>query len=315
MSDLDPQSKEPRAKWPPRWFISLLVAIPVGFAAYQFLTHTHREQSAALFIGLPTLIAITMIYVPSGGLVTINMLRGIVGFTAFSFLALGEGAVCVLFALPLFGGIGLLVGIGVDLAAWQAKRIDEENERGSRRGMLTLVPLILMSFEGATDWLSFNRHEVVRVERMLEVSSAEVAERLAQAPSLPLELPFILRLGFPMPQHFEREGTEMGDTMSIHFAGGEGSPGDLTLRVAERAPGVIEWNAEEDTSHVAHWLDWKTSRVEWKKIDETHTLVTWTLTYDRLLDPAWWFGPWERYVAGLTGELLIDTCANPAYGE
>ena len=41
------------------------------------------------------------------------------------------------------------------------------------------------------------------------------------------------------------------------------------------------------------------------------TKVTWTLRYDRGLDPSWYFGPWERYAAGLAADYLIDSVATP----
>jgi hypothetical protein len=66
-----------------------------------------------------------------------------------------------------------------------------------------------------------------------------------------------------------------------------------------------------DTSHVAHWLKWEESTVEWFAVDSTHTRVQWTLRYRRLLDPAWYFAPWERYAAGLTADQLIQDAATP----
>jgi hypothetical protein len=35
------------------------------------------------------------------------------------------------------------------------------------------------------------------------------------------------------------------------------------------------------------------------------------LHYRRNLDPAWYFGPWERYGVGLAGKYLIDNLATP----
>ena len=41
------------------------------------------------------------------------------------------------------------------------------------------------------------------------------------------------------------------------------------------------------------------------------TQVTWTLAYERALDPAWYFGPWERYATRLAAGYLIDAVARP----
>ena len=39
--------------------------------------------------------------------------------------------------------------------------------------------------------------------------------------------------------------------------------------------------------------------------------VSWSLRYRRELDPAWYFGPWERYGVGLAAGYLIDNLAAP----
>jgi hypothetical protein len=39
--------------------------------------------------------------------------------------------------------------------------------------------------------------------------------------------------------------------------------------------------------------------------------VRWTIRYRRDLDPAWYFGPWERYAVRLAGNYLIDNVATP----
>ena len=52
--------------------------------------------------------------------------------------------------------------------------------------------------------------------------------------------------------------------------------------------------------------------VSWCPIDARHTEVVWSLHYRRDLDPAWYFGPWERYGVGLAADYLIQNLATPA---
>jgi hypothetical protein len=51
--------------------------------------------------------------------------------------------------------------------------------------------------------------------------------------------------------------------------------------------------------------------VTWEPIGRDATRVTWTLRYRRDLDPAWYFGPWERYATRLAAGYLIDAVATP----
>ncbi len=62
---------------------------------------------------------------------------------------------------------------------------------------------------------------------------------------------------------------------------------------------------------MTHFLDWRESLVEWQSIDAHTTKVTWTLRYRRGLDPAWYFGPIERYAVGLAAGYLIESVATP----
>ncbi len=102
-----------------------------------------------------------------------------------------------------------------------------------------------------------------------------------------------------------------GDLRSVHFAGGEGHPGDLVLRVVESGAGNARFEVVSDKSKIAHWLDWEYSDVTWHPIDANRTQVEWTVGYRRLLDPAWYFRPWERYAVRVSADYLIRANATP----
>src|SRR5436189_191403 len=63
--------------------------------------------------------------------------------------------------------------------------------------------------------------------------------------------------------------------------------------------------------HVTHCLLWREAEVEWAPAGNGATTVTWRLRYVRGLDPTWYFGPWERYAAGLAADYLIQSVATP----
>jgi hypothetical protein len=73
----------------------------------------------------------------------------------------------------------------------------------------------------------------------------------------------------------------------------------------------VTFTTESDTSHIVHWLSWRESHVAWRPAGAGRTEVTWTLLYDRELDPAWYFGPFERYAVRLATGYLLDTLATP----
>ncbi len=295
-ASLDRQAK--RRVLTARLSITGFTLVLVGFAcAYRLLVAGRLEQSAALFIGLPAALAIAFAWIPRTGTATGNIVIGITIALGMSGVFLGEGFICILMAAPLAYLIGIAIGISLDLAA-------VDRRRGSA---LLLVPFLPLSLEGTHEALSFERRESVTVERTVSAGADEVYDSLAQAPAFEGELPFFLQLGFPRPVEVRGASAAVGDRITVRFAGGEGEPGDLVLELVERRPGLMIWRAREDTSHVAHWLDWREARMEWTEIAPGRTEVRCTLRYDRLLDPAWYFRPIERYAVGLAGRYLIDS--------
>ena len=83
------------------------------------------------------------------------------------------------------------------------------------------------------------------------------------------------------------------------------------LEVAESAPGRVRFRAVSDTSHLDHWLHWLGSEVRWEAAGQSWTRVTWTVHFERGLDPAWYFGIPERFVVRQCAAYLVKTCATP----
>jgi len=288
--------REQKQKW--IWLL-IIIAAAAASLYYRFLVNNQLEQTSALFIGIPALIAAICVLTPKPESATGTAVKSVTLFIGISGILLGEGFICILMAAPLFYLVAVIIG----------------ELRDKKRGqMLSCVAILLalpMSSEGTRPALSFAREEVVSVEHVVAASPQQVETALSSAPRLNGAFPLYLRLGFPRPVSATISGTAPGDTYRIHFAGGEGKPGDLVLEVAEHRSGMMSFRAVSDTSHVAHWLKWERSTVEWQQVDGSHTRLRWTLRYRRLLDPAWYFRPWERYAVHLTAAQLITDAATP----
>lgn len=279
-------------------YMALIIATAMASVGYRLLVSTHVEQTALMFIGLPTMLAVLLSYLPSSKTATGMIFRGITLFLLLLGILLIEGFICILMAAPLFYAIGFIIGIFVDRARVQ---------KDMNRFRVVLFPtLMLMSLEGVTGWLSFPRDEVIVVEHWTPLDEAAAWEQLSRGPEFDLKsLPGFLKLGFPMPREIEGSGLEPGDTWRIHFAGGEGKPGDLTAEVVESGDGHARVVKVDDTSHIAHWLDWQ--EAEWQLSPQAGgTRITLMMRYERLLDPAWYFKPIERYGVKLAGTYFLE---------
>ena len=289
--------------------VGIIFALAVGAIAYHSLVMGHLEQTAALFIGLPALLAIVLALTPKAKSATGMVMKGMTIALLMSGPLLGEGFICIIMAAPIFYLVGLIVGLIFD---YNRRKREEEGGYSRRTFGIMLVPLLLLSLEGVHDKFSFAREETVTAERIVMATPTEVEEALSHRPEFNKTLPLYLRMGFPRPVSTEGEGLHPGDRRTIHFAGGEGHPGDLMMEVVDAEPGHVRFRALSDSSHVSHWLDWREAYVSWTQVDASHTKVIWRLSYTRRLDPAWYFGPWERYATGRAAGYLIDTLATPA---
>jgi hypothetical protein len=289
-------SRITRAQW---GMVVLILAVTAGSIAYRLIAHHRLEQTSLLFIGIPALLGIILATTPKARTARGAILRGTTIALLLSGPLLGEGFICILMAAPIFLMLALGIGLVVDRV------------RDRKRTTLFCVALVVlpMSLEGTSPRLSFGRAETVQVSRVVLGTPTDIADALARGPRLETPLPLYLRMGFPAATAAIGTGLHEGATRSIHFAGGEGHPGDLLLRVDKRGERYVRFSVVSDTSKVAHWLDWRSSEVEWTALDATSSRVTWTIHFDRRLDPAWYFRPWERYAVRLAARYLIDAHA------
>jgi len=304
MTEMDEQ---PRKIEPAQWgVIGLVVALTVGALLYRFLMHEQLGHSAAMFLGLPAVLAILLALMPKAQSVTGGIVKGITLALLIVAPLLGEGYLCILIASPLFYLVGILIGLAVD---WQRKR---------RSATLCCVAVLLlpMSLEGVIPQLSFNRSQSVEVTGVVSASEDAVEHALSQSPNLKRTLPAFLRIGFPRPLAAWGKGLEVGDTRTLHFSGAEGDPpGDLVVRVVERRIGYVRVDTISDSSKLTQWIRWTSSEVEWKPLDKGHTIVTWRIHFHRELDPTWYFTPWERMAVRHAAAYMIVANATPVEGN
>ncbi len=285
--------------------IVLILAVAAGSLLYRLIAWGKLEQTALLFIGIPSLLAILVTLTSKAKSAKGAIVKGITLALLLSGPLLGEGFVCIVMAAPVFYAVGILVGVMIDV------------NRRKRKTTLTCLVLLLtpMSLEGVLPRLSFNRDQTVSASEVVQASVGDVEQAISRSPRTDLPLPYYLRLGFPRPTETSGTGLQLGSQRTIHFAGGEGHPGDLVMQVEEARPGYVRFVAVADHSKIEHWLDWKASEVRWEVIDPQRTRVTWTLSFQRRLDPAWYFTPWERYATHLAAEYLIKANATPVSSE
>jgi hypothetical protein len=303
----------PRSEWLSRWtLVGIVAALALANIAYRLLHVGRLEQTAALFIGLPSFLAALLALTVRPRTPTGIILAGMTFAMLLSGPLLQEGFICIVMAAPLFYLVGWLLGTIIEWTARRRRRNrpDDPDVPTAIYG-LVLIPFLVLSLEGVHPALSFPRNETVTVQRVLPVAPAEVEAALSSPPRFDRPLPPYLAMGFPRPTRAEGSGLDVGDRRAVRFGAGRA---ELAMVVADRRATSVRFDAVSDSSRISQWLGWQNAVVEWRAVDENATEVRWTLRYERRLDPAWYFAPWERYAVGLTAEYLIDAVANPMDG-
>ena len=294
-----------------------MAAIFLVFAgiAEIWLKNHQMHRSSLLFIGIPTMLGIGLSFLPFSKTAVSATIKGVTLALLLSMIFLGEGVICVLFAAPLIYGIALLIAYSMD------------KEWRMNRGLFLILALTIMSFEGSCGHLSFTRNQHVRVTKHVPHAAVDIEQALMSAPRFDLALPSFLQLGFPRPQWIRSEGLALGDRWVVHFAGGEGKPGNLVLEVTERGPDHATFKAVADTSKIADWVTWQQAKVSWRAANSASgdtssavssaeseiagSEVTWELAWQRRVDPKWYFGPLQQFTAKLAASYLIDSLTVP----
>lgn len=283
-------------------FAVVVIALAIALGVYRMLRASDLNSSALLFIGIPAILALIVALSPPAKTTVGMVFRTITIALLLTGILFIEGTICIILAAPIFYLVGLLVALVID---W-ARR--EWNRR--KNVALFLAPLLFLSMEGVTPTISFDREESVTAFRVLEGSAEQVRFALEQRPRFDKELPPFLRMGFPRPDQTSGEGLAVGDRRLITFPMKKGT-GVLQFAVAESEPQRVRFAVVRDTTVYRQWLEMKEAVVEWRAVGIGRTQVSWTLRFDRRLDPIWYFSPLERYGTRLAAGYLIDTLATP----
>jgi hypothetical protein len=289
---------------------AIVVAVAVGAFAYRLTLVSELQQTAALFVGVPALIAIVVIFAISPRSAVGVACKAVTVGLLISMLLLQEGMLCIAMAAPLFYAVAIALASSVEFV--------RRRNQSTTMSLIVVLAVTPFSLEGVTRATTVSRDQTVAEVRLVPASAVEVERALFQPPRFDRQLPWYLRAGFPRPVSARIDRDVDGQQWVIQFRGGEmylngmePRTGDLVLALEETRPGFVRWRAVSDSSHMTHFLSWREVSVQYEPVDDASTRVTWTVRYDRGLDPAWYFGPWERYAVHLAANYLIDAVATP----
>ena len=252
----------------------LLVAIVAFIIGYKIIHHVELKTTSALFIGLPMLV----------GLLIVNLTRtrdayGMTVQASFIILCLvapilGEGAICILMAAPLFVAINLLIVF-----------IYQNTVKKYLLSLLICLPF----FIGLAEKNSLiEEPELSRVvtETVLEGSPKRWSRVIGHSTFISKDTPFFLNLGFPLPTKMVRDGNQL----LVSFDKGGAWQVDQTWEGED----TIRYTLVKDTSKIGSWIAIKDSIIEVNEMENDQVLVRQTTSYYSKVFPKWYFVPFQK---------------------
>src|SRR5436190_6932436 len=173
---------------------TLILAVAIAVVAYRVIVFHNLQQTAALFIGIPALLAIVVTFGVSPRSATGVACKAVTIGLLVALLFLWEGMLCVAMSAPLF----FAVAIGITHFVRFANGTSGRNTI-TLRSCAVLLLLVPMSLEGVTDLTTISRDESASVTRIVGASAGAVGAALLEAPRFDRVRPLLLRHGFPSP--------------------------------------------------------------------------------------------------------------------
>src|SRR5688572_13349646 len=221
--------------------LCMIAVVGLGSVIFRVMVGSGLEQTAALFIGMPTLLATAAVFIPTRSAIGVACKAVTIGLL-ISMVFLGEGVLCVVMSAPLFYLVALLVGTAIEAG----------RRRPSTHRTFLLLPLLAMpamSLEGVTPHTTIARDNIVVATRIIHAPAASVAASLIAPPRFDREMPAVLTWGFPRPLSTSIDGRTMHVQMrggEMRLDGMEPRVGTLTLVRDDVGPAHVSWRATAD---------------------------------------------------------------------
>lgn len=221
-----------------------------------------------------------------------------------SSVVLMEGFVCVLFFMPIYFFAVTLAFI----ASW----IGVVRSRGKNNTYATAIPLFIafLSLEGTFDAATFDRHNKATAIATTAIPSDVLLQNLATPFELSDSNDWMLSL-FPMPHTIEAGSLEVGDIHRVHtryhrWFVTNTHEGVIELRIDSVAHDRVTLSFVRDTSFFSSYVTLIGSEIQFTTDGEGLTHVSLTVSYERRLDPAWYFQPVQQYAMQEMASHLIS---------
>ena len=134
---------------------------------------------------------------------------------------------------------------------------------------------------------------------------------MAMPISLPKQRHWFLSI-FPLPIDVQAGTLNPGDIHTLQFIYKRWfftniDRGEFHLRIDEVTENRVSTSVIRNTSYLSKYLNIQGTEVIFKPLPANRTELSLTVYYERLLDPAWYFGPMQKKAVSESADYLIES--------
>ena len=224
-------------------------------------------------------------------------------------IVLFEGFICVLMFMPIYY---LSVSLGF-LFLWMARRGDKADERNSSSNVIrvSVVPVLILvlASEGMTPATTMERQSSATYVADSPLTVAQLQTNIASPIQFDTERHWLLQL-FPMPDAVIAGSLNSGDIHKMHFTYkrwlfANAHTGEMHVQIAKVSPDHIRTQIIRNDSYLANYMKIEGTDIRFETLASGGTRVALTVRYQRLLDPAWYFGPMQQVAAKQSAKQFL----------
>jgi|GEM_PF-663133 len=296
------------------WKILLLV-IGIASLTIRALLDSDFGRGTLLYILVPFVISLVLAFFTKSSENSaltyryLNHLRiATIIFFATS-IVLFEGFICVLMFMPIYY---FFVSLGF-FFAWLTRDRSEESKDKSLDNIfrVSVVPVLMLMLvsEGLIPNTTVERTGSATYVADSPLSITQLQSNMAKPIEFGSERHWFLQL-FPMPDAVAAGSLNSGDVHKVHFTYKRWfftnvHKGEMHIKIAKVTPEHVRTEITRNDSYLANYMDIGGTDIRFTPLPGGGTRVALTVRYERLLDPAWYFGPMQTVAAKQSAKQFL----------
>lgn len=286
--------------------IRILFIIALAAVVIRLLLDSRFATTSLLYLAVPFVVSVLIHqcvpYEPetTRGRQLFNHLRDATVVMLATSFVLFEGFICVLMFMPIY-----YVCVLIHYA------FTRNREMTTMKALGLPAVVTVMSLEGVFPATSFPRVMAVTHVRVVDAEIAQLKQNMAAPIAFPNERNWFLSI-FPLPVSVAAGSLNAGDVHRLDFVYKRWfytniHEGVFALEISDVGADFVRTTVVENTSYLANYVQIDGTEVRFTALDDGTTEVALTIHYQRKLDPAWYFGPMQKYAFEASAAYLMDT--------